>query len=821
MAIAVCIDQAHFDGHISRKTADEAKKKFKDFSDSFQTDSRLSRHEWELRSAQRLEADLTRDRTRRKRMRVFQAAKQSEISQRIATAVPGQENKAALAVLEFDPSLTFTGDNVVSRHVSLRGNAWSLAADFIDRFRSKMGGLTRDTSELGDVVKALFGETVENQNARALADGVHAARAYLVRRHNAAGGDIRLRKEWGWVQRHDPERMVAGSHIGSPDRVAAQRHWTEFTFSRLDPARMFDAAGQPMTSRQVLETLSAVWNDLTMGARAADPAGEFTSPVNRRIQHRELVFKGSASWMEYQERYGSGDVLSSIIGELDKLARDTALMEVMGPYPNATLQAMKDMVPDASKHNFMDAVFSNVSGAIGVPVKKGFAQWSQGYRNISTAAKLGSAIFMSVSDFGTALTTASMNGLPQARLLRNYLSQIDPRNPAHRKMAARLGYISETWIGDLVAAQRIMGEVGEAANTARIADTVLRISGLSAHTEGLRNAFRLTFVAHLSDQAGMPWARLANDLRQAMQRHGIDEADWELYRSTPFWTDPETKADFIRPEDVHLEFQDVHLSAEERQARFSAAQKFSDMINTEAAFAVVYPTARSRAATVATTQPGTVVGEVWRNFMLFRSWMAAFTYLHVSRIRTLPGGPLNKIAYAANVAIPLTLAGAFTTQMSQIMRGKDPLDMTAPGFWGQAVLRGGALGPFGDLIVAGQTRWGGGFVEALGGPAAGDLDNLRELIVSGIKGDVSSLTGDFRRLAEGLLPGNTLWYTRTAFDRLIKDQLELLANPDAASQWRRAETRARNDFNQKFYWRRGRAAPDRLPQLGAIVGGST
>lgn len=821
MAVADCIEAGVLDGHISRKTADEAQRKFREFGEGLQADSRLSQDEWEIRSAQRLEADLARDRTRRKRMRVFQAAKQAEIAQRIAAAPVGLENKAALAVLEFDPSLTFVGDNVVSRHVTLRGKAWSLAADFIDKFRSRMGGLTRDTSELGDVVKALFGETVENQNARALAQGVQAARSYLVRRHNAAGGDIRLRKDWGWVQSHNPESMMAGTRIGTPERAAAKQAWIDFTFSRLDPSRMFDAAGQPMTSKQVRQTLEAAWKELTEGVTVSDPAGEFTSPVNRRIHRRELAFKDAAAWIEYQERFGSGDMLSAIIGELDKLARDTALIEIMGPYPKATLQAMKDRVVDASKHAFIDAVFANVSGAIGTPVNKAFARWSQGYRNISTAAKLGSAVFMSISDFGTALTTATMNGLPQVRLIRNYLSQLSPTNPAHRKMAARLGYIAETWIGDLVAAQRTMGEVAEVAHTAKIADTILRISGMSAHTEGLKNAFRLTFLGHLSDVAGMPWDRLADDLRQSMQRHGITEADWELYRSTPFWTDPETRADFIRPEDVHLEFQDVRLSPEERQARFKAAQKFADMIDTEARFAVVAPTARSRALTVATTQPGTFWGEMARNFLLFRSWMAAFTYLHASRIRTLPGGAFNKITYAANVAIPLTLAGAFATQMSQIVRGRDPLDMTTPGFWGQAVLRGGALGPFGDLIVAGQTRWGGGFAEALGGPAIADLDNLRALVESGIKGDLSKLTGDFRRLAEGLLPGNTLWYTRTAFDRLVKDQLELLANPDVASQWRRAETKARNELKQKFWWRRGRATPDRLPQIGVVVGANS
>jgi len=822
MSVANCIDAAAFEGAISRKTADEAKKKYKDYADSFSAEGKLSRHEFELRAAQRLEADLVRDRFRRKRMRTIQATKQAEITQRIVAAPAGQENRAALAVLEFDPRMEFLGDNVVARHAALRGRAWALASDFIYQFRSKMAGLKRDTTELGDVVKALFGEGVENQNAKALAQGVQEARSYLLKRHNAAGGDIRLRKEWGWVQRHDADKMTRNSPVGSPDRVKAQREWMEYIFPRLDPAKMFDVAGQPMTERQVWEMLGGVWNDLTQGRFAADEVGEFTSPVNRRIQHRELAFRDSTAWLEYQQTYGSGDMLSAIIGELDNLARDTALMEILGPYPNATIQAMKDSVPDIAKHAFIDSVFAHVSGALNVALSKSMAKWGQNYRNIATASKLGSAIFMTASDFWTARTTALYNGLPQTKLFGNYLSMLSPTNPSHRKMAARLGYVTETWIGDMVAAQRMVGEVSSALTTARVADTVLRASGLSAHTEALRNAFRLTFVSHLSDQAGKVWNALPDDLRASLQRHGISESDWELYRSTPFWTDPETGADFIRPEDVYLQFQETRLtqplSIEERQGRFKAAQKFADMIDTEAKYAVIMPTNRAKAGITAKLQPGTVWGEVARTVALFRSWTAAFFYLHGSRAYTLPGGGMNKVRYAADMAVALTLAGAFATQASSLARGRDPLDMTTADFWGQAVLRGGALGPFGDLISSGQTRWGGGWVEAIVGPAASEIANLSRVVGSGVSGDLGQLGSDSRRLLEGLMPGNTLWYTRLAFERMVKDQAEMLANPDVTSQWRKAETKAKKELNQQFWWRRGRVTPERAPKLGMAVG---
>jgi hypothetical protein len=103
---------------------------------------------------------------------------------------------------------------------------------------------------------------------------------------------------------------------------------------------------------------------------------------------------------------------------------------------------------------------------------------------------------------------------------------------------------------------------------------------------------------------------------------------------------------------------------------------------------------------------------------------------------------------------------------------------------------------------------------------AQDVQNLYGVASNALQLKLDELGSDARRLVEGLLPGNSIWYTRLAFERMVKDQLELLVNPDVASQWRKAERKAQSEFKQRFYWRRGRFLPDRLPQLGAVIEGS-
>src|SRR3546814_14484007 len=78
-------------------------------------------------------------------MRVKQAAAVDGIRSRLYAAPAGTREKAALAILDFDPTGRHVGSNVAMRHLQARGTAWGMMADFLDRYRSKHGGLTRNT----------------------------------------------------------------------------------------------------------------------------------------------------------------------------------------------------------------------------------------------------------------------------------------------------------------------------------------------------------------------------------------------------------------------------------------------------------------------------------------------------------------------------------------------------------------------------------------------------------------------------------------------------------------------------------------------------
>ncbi len=263
-----------------------------------------------------------------------------------------------------------------------------------------------------------------------------------------------------------------------------------------------------------------------------------------------------------------------------------------------------------------------------------------------------------------------------------------------------------------------------------------------------------------------------------MERHGITAAEWDLYRSTSIWTDAETGAEFIRPEDVWLESTAMRgLPVGEKSARFDAAQRFNEMVLAESHFAVVVPTARARAFVTGGTQPGSFWGEVVRNAALFRSFTVSFSHLHMSRMMA-QRGLRSKAAYLAWVTLGMTVGGAIAEQASSIARGKDPRNMNDPKFWASAVIRGGSLGPLGDFLYSSTSRHEANLAEGLLGPVLGSevsqgvrltVGNIQDLIKNG---EMRNAGSDLTRFADGLLPGRSLWYTRLAWERFLTDELQ-------------------------------------------------
>jgi hypothetical protein len=111
--------------------------------------------------------------------------------------------------------------------------------------------------------------------------------------------------------------------------------------------------------------------------------------------------------------------------------------------------------------------------------------------------------------------------------------------------------------------------------------------------------------------------------------------------------------------------------------------------------------------------------------------------------------------------------------------------------------------------------------ETVAGPVVGLANDIKNLTIGNVieaaKGEDTNIASEAIRFAGRYTPGSTLWYTRLGLERLVIDQLQMMADPKARSKLRRLEGRYRTDYGQKYWWRPGETEPRRAPDMGNIL----
>ncbi len=92
----------------------------------------------------------------------------------------------------------------------------------------------------------------------------------------------------------------------------------------------------------------------------------------------------------------------------------------------------------------------------------------------------------------------------------------------------------------------------------------------------------------------------------------------------------------------------------------------------------------------------------------------------MARAMSMPTG-IGKIGYSAALIGMTTLLGGVALQLGEIVSGRDPQDTANPQFWSRALLKGGGLGIFGDLMFQDYTKYGSSVGALAAGPLEGTL----------------------------------------------------------------------------------------------------
>lgn len=683
--------------------------------------------------------------------------------------------------------------------------------EFLARHRRNLLGQLRNRSDLVDVVRARFGERVDDANVRELAEAMGQAMDMARQRFNAAGGHIGKLDDYGFPQRHDA-RLVGAVPF---------EEW--LAFSPIERARVRDVeTGEFATGLRRQAILRAAYERISTDGGAAMTPGSVGagSLANRRADPRVIHFENADDWLAYLERFGGTDnVYDVFVGHLSSMARDIVMMEAMGPNPAATLRFQQDWLEKSAKQakdwsaidrtvgrkDALQHVYDELTGANKAPANRQLALGFSAFRSLQVASKLGSAILSAVPDFATLAVTAGYNRVPVMQTFGRYLTLWNPAAEGDRRLAVRLGLVTDEYLALSSATARYTGEELTGEISRRMADFTMRAQGLGRHTRNGQWAFGMEFLGHLTDMRERPIGALDPALQRQMAHYGIGAGDWDAYRATA--PKDERGTGWIFPTDV----------AERR-----VGERVLEMVLAETDHALIMPDIRTRSL-LGRARPGSLGGEILKSTLLFKSFPLAILNLHGRRMLEQAGG-WNKARYAVALAGLMMAGGAVSVQLKLLASGKDPQPMDDPRFWGRATAQSGAFGLVGDLMYNSTNSYGGGLAQTLAGPGVELATNVGDLTIGNavklLDGDAATETDagrDLSRLIRSEVPFRSLWYSRLAWERLFADQVQGWLDEDVETVYARMERRAGKE-GTAYWWRPGELAPGRAPDLPNAFG---
>lgn len=680
--------------------------------------------------------------------------------------------KAALAIMDRDEFARYS--NAEARRKAVKAEAHGMVDALLAQQRKTVLGEVRDKAGEADMARAAFGEAVDSVNAKEIGGSVSQMLEYLRQRFNAAGGHIGKLKNYGLPQSHST-RLVRQVDFAT---------WRDFIAPKLALDRMIDRdTGMPFHPAKLETVLRDVYEGIrTEGMDSRAPGGAGGKALfNRHAEERFLHFASADDWLAYNERFGAAGPFDTLMAHVDRMSRDIAAMEILGPNPDATIRFVGDSVVasaqklqgdagkaiDAAKaaRSRLTDLWDEYMGRNSVPESRRLALGFSAFRAVQTSAKLGGAILSAVGDFAMTAQTRRYNGLSETAIIGDYLKLFKPGSKDDMQAMIRAAGIADYWSDTSSAMNRLTGEelTGEWAQ--RLANTTLRLSGLSRHTMALRGAHGMQVISMMTGEAGKSWDKLHVDFRGMLDRYGIGADAWERIRASEQIED--RGASWLMPRAI----------ADQR-----LRNQVLEMIHSEVDFAVPTVDLRTRTTMNSVGKKGTWTGEIARSAFLFKSFGITVLMTH-GRRALAQEGTWNKAKYAATLTVLTTLAGAVSVQLKEMQKGRDPQPMTSKEFWAKASAQGGGWGIFGDLVGASENRFGGGFAETLAGPGVQTVSNVADLTLGNAfkaaRGDDTDFWHDTLRIMRQEVPvASSLWYAKPVYDRLILQTLDRMIDPD-------------------------------------------
>lgn len=550
---------------------------------------------------------------------------------------------------------------------------------------------------------------------------------------------------------------------------------------------------------------------------------------------------GSSAYLRMMDKYGPGQgaYFNMMSSHAQKMSQELATLHVFGPGFKATAdQLLADAIKGgreaklreedrikaggAPKTTNLGEKIENRIAAMGLESEHAAAKLNDymlgrlsavgsetvagffaGLRAFISMAKLGSATITAVPGDAANWTIASrFRGLDTGRLAADISSHLLTGPGEKEAIATRLGITahatSRVAIGTKQYGDQLFGN-NLSGIMQRMSDFHIRATRLHAYDSAITRAFPMEVMASIGDNAGKSFDEIDPHFKSMFTDYGFTAAEWDKISNGEFLTAGKTK--YFMPDSLDGPLRAKLMSAvgDEKQFAYLAGGS-------------------SRVHAMTATNDGSILAKASQAFWMFKTFPLSMLATH--GMRAAQEGAEGSSAYALQLALFTTIAGAVAVQAQQVLQGKDPIDMFHPIFWASAALKGGALGVYGDLLRDATGTQGNSLAEIAQGPLAGLLGSIGRFTsgasreAQGKKANYGASFADFLRQ---WTPGSNVWYAQLIWNRMIVDNIQRQLDPSYAHSFERAKQHALKTTGQAFWWAHGDNTPARGPDLGAAV----
>ena len=689
----------------------------------------------------------------------------------------------------------------------------------IVQFNSMKGEFELEVAQaLGDMnMKKPKGVKVSS-DAKGIAEIVFKYQRRAMERENRAGGYILLKEGRVVRQSHRPDRMVKYGINEWKDEI---RNKIDYEKMKISPDRIegfLDSA------------YHAIVSGVRLGTERTDLSLAFKGPGNlarRDASSRVIEFKTVDGWYAYDQKFGNASLRETVIQDIMRSAKSTALMTNFGTNPNAMFDRVfknlekkyqKDpkklkQLRRSGKLINLNHILDEVTGDVNVigytdGASEKFARIAHGWRSIQTMAKLGGVWISALSDVAFIASARIYHGRSMMDAWSDAFSAVfkGMTNDDMRITADMIGAGLEGQLGNFMSRANPVDDIpGKMSKTLGL---FFKYNLLTPWTDSNKRGVMLMISNDFGRVADKAFDALPEDMRRILTIYNIDAKKWEIARMAA--QDAPDGRKYIMPgsiDDVRGAMFDGLSDGQQQRLRDEVREAFFMLLSDETETAVPTPGARERAILRRGYRPGTISGEAVRFVAQFKSFgvvaitrvlgRSVYGYGSKTILEQLSRG-VGANSALVNAAVGTSVMGYFVLQSKQIIAGKEPRPNNIKTFLA-SMLQGGGAGIYGDFLFGQANRYGGGAIETLIGPGIGSIGDVVDLLqkVKGIAlGSGQDARGDAIRLLKNNTPFANLFYTKGAFDYLFWYQMQEALNP---GYLKRMESRVKRDDGQK-YW---------------------